>query len=157
MLWNKARRSDNVNDTRKGKDARTLTGKTMGAGLAAVALASAGLYSTLGTTPDEALLSSSNPLNPPDVALSIDSEDLQLNFVQSVLGDTEDTWKQLFAQTGRHYPEPDADPVRQWREFGMRLRRFRGRPVLLPGATRQIYLDLGVLRKVMAQRYSVVG
>lgn len=27
MLWNKAKRSDNVNDTREGKDARTLTGK----------------------------------------------------------------------------------------------------------------------------------
>ncbi|PYY67218.1 metalloprotease, partial [Pseudomonas jessenii] len=52
MLWNKARRSDNVNDTREGKDARTLTGKILGTGLAAVTLASAGLYSALSTPPD---------------------------------------------------------------------------------------------------------
>ena len=104
MLWTKARRSDNVNDTREGKDARTLTGKTLGAGLAVVVLAGAGLYSTLDTAPD----SPTSPLPPTATALPIaPAEDLQLKFVQSVLGDTEDTWKQLFAQTGRHYPQPE--------------------------------------------------
>ncbi|PMZ77283.1 KPN_02809 family neutral zinc metallopeptidase [Pseudomonas sp. FW305-70] len=104
MLWTKARRSDNVNDTREGKDARTLTGKTLGTGLAVVVLAGAGLYSTLDTAPD----SPTSPLPPTATALSIaPAEDLQLKFVQSVLGDTEDTWKQLFAQTGRHYPQPE--------------------------------------------------
>lgn len=48
MLWKKARPSDNVNDTRQGKDARTLTGKTLGAGLVVIALASAGLYFDIG-------------------------------------------------------------------------------------------------------------
>lgn len=90
MLWNKARPSDNVNDTREGKDARTFTGKALGSGLAAAALLGAGLYASLGTTPDNA------PAN---------HEQLP-QFVQSVLGDTEDTWTQLFAQTGRHYPAP---------------------------------------------------
>ena len=155
MLWNKARRSDNVNDTRKGKDARTLTGKTMGAGLAAVALASAGLYSTLGTTPDEALLSSSNPLNPPDVALSIDSEDLQLNFVQSVLGDTEDTWKQLFAQTGRHYPEPTLTLFDNGVVSGCGYASTASGPFYCPG-NRQLYLDLAFFAR-LEQQFSVVG
>lgn len=67
MLWTKARRSDNVNDTREGKDARTLTGKTFGAGLAVVVLAGAGLYSTLDTAPD----SPTSPLPPTATALSI--------------------------------------------------------------------------------------
>jgi len=76
MLWKKARRSHNVNDTRQGKEARTSTGIKLGAGLAALALASAGLYSTLDNTPTE------HPRVP--------DEDPQLSFVQSVLGETED-------------------------------------------------------------------
>ncbi|VVO01313.1 neutral zinc metallopeptidase [Pseudomonas fluorescens] len=155
MLWNKARRSDNVNDTRKGKDARTLTGKTLGAGLAVVALASAGLYSTLGTTPDEAPLTSSTTLNPPDVALSVDSEDLQLKFVQSILGDTEDTWKQLFAQTGRHYPEPTLTLFDNGVVSGCGYASSASGPFYCPG-NRQLYLDLAFFAK-LEQQFSVVG
>ncbi len=51
----------NVNDIRKGKDARTLTGTTLAAGLAAIALASAGLYSTRTR---QQTLPSSNPRTP---------------------------------------------------------------------------------------------
>ncbi|QCY10377.1 neutral zinc metallopeptidase [Pseudomonas sp. MPC6] len=155
MLWNKARRSDNVNDTRKGKDARTLTGKTLGAGLAVVALASAGLYSTLGTTPDETPLISSNTLNPPDVVLSIATEDLQLKFVQSVLGDTEDTWKQLFAQTGRHYPPPTLTLFDNGVVSGCGYASSASGPFYCPG-DRQLYLDLAFFAK-LEQQFSVVG
>ncbi|MFJ2711865.1 neutral zinc metallopeptidase [Pseudomonas sp. NPDC087346] len=98
MLWNKARPSDNVNDIRPGKDARTT--KILGAGLAVVTMAGVGLYSATGSSPVE-------PTNQPiSFSASSASEDPQLKFVESVLGDTEDTWKQLFAETGQHYPPP---------------------------------------------------
>lgn len=155
MLWNKARRSDNVNDTRKGKDARTLTGKTLGAGLAIVALASAGLYSTLDTTTDEASLSSSNTLNPPEGILSIESEDLQLKFVQSILGDTEDTWKQLFAQTGQHYPEPTLTLFDNGVVSGCGYASSASGPFYCPD-NQQVYLDLTFFAK-LEQQFSVVG
>jgi predicted metalloprotease len=156
MLWNKARRSDNVNDTRKGKDARTLTGKTLGAGLAAVALAGAGLYSTLGTTPDEVPLASSNTLNPPGASLLIEpGEDLQLKFVQSVLGDTEDTWKQLFAQTGRDYPEPTLTLFDNGVVSGCGYASSASGPFYCPG-NQHVYLDLEFFAK-LEQQFAVVG
>lgn len=154
MLWNKARRSDNVNDTREGKEARTLTGKTLGAALATVALAGAGLYSTLGTTPDGIPLS--NTLNPPGAVLSIEPlEDMQMMFVQSVLGDTEDTWKQLFAQTGRHYPQPTLTLFDNGVVSGCGFASSAIGPFYCP-SNQQVYLDLAFFAK-LEQQFSVVG
>ncbi|WP_137804334.1 neutral zinc metallopeptidase [Pseudomonas sp. G(2018)] len=151
MLWNKARRSDNVNDTRKGKDARTLTGKTLGAGLAVAALASAGLYSTLGDTPK----TSSQQLVP-STALAIEPEkDRQLMFVQSVLGETEDTWKQLFAKTGRHYPPPSLTLFDDGVSSGCGFASSTIGPFYCP-SNQQVYLDLEFLSK-LEQRFSLVG
>jgi predicted metalloprotease len=156
MLWNKARRSENVNDIRKGKDARTHTGKSLGAALAVVALAGAGLYSTLDTTPDEVPLASSNTLNPAGVVASIEpDEDLQLQFVQSILGDTEDTWKQLFAQTGRHYPQPTLTLFDNGVVSGCGYASAASGPFYCPG-NQQVYLDLAFFSK-LEQQFSVVG
>lgn len=154
MLWNKARRSDNVNDTREGKDARNNTGKTLGAGLAAAALACAGLYSTQHSTPDEAALAA--PLNPNSAALLTEpGEDLQLRFVQSVLGDTEDVWTQLFAQTGRHYPEPTLTLFDNGVVSGCGFASSASGPFYCPG-NQQVYLDLVFFTK-LEQQYSMVG
>ncbi|WP_095196667.1 neutral zinc metallopeptidase [Pseudomonas sp. Irchel 3A7] len=151
MLWNKARRSDNVNDTRKGKDARTLTGKTLGAGLAVAALASAGLYSTLGDTPK----TSSQELVP-SAALAIEPEkDRQLMFVQSVLGETEDTWEQLFAQAGRRYPPPTLTLFNDGVSSGCGFASSTIGPFYCP-SNQQLYLDLEFLSQ-LEQRFSVVG
>ncbi|WP_207267159.1 neutral zinc metallopeptidase [Pseudomonas sp. GW101-3H06] len=152
MLWNKARRSDNVNDTRKGKDARTLTGKTLGAGLAVAALAGAGLYSTQGDTP----LTFSPVLAPPPVALAIEPEkDRQLMFVQAVLGETEDTWKQLFAQAGRRYPPPTLTLFNDGVSSGCGFANSTIGPFYCP-SNQQLYLDLEFLSQ-LEQRFSVVG
>jgi predicted metalloprotease len=150
MLWNKARRSHNVNDTREGKDAPILTGKTLAVGLATAALAGAGLYSTLRTTTDV-----TPPVPPPPHTLSIVPEDdPQLMFVQSVLGDTEDTWNQIFAQSGRHYRQPlmtlfEASVVSACGYAGA-----SNGPFYCPG-NQQVYLDLEFFKK-MDQQYSVV-
>lgn len=151
MLWNKARRSDNVNDTREGKDARTLTGKTLAAGLAVVALAGAGLYSTLGTTPDATIA-----LPSPATKLSlVPEDDPQLMFVQSILGDTEDTWKQIFAQTGRHYSQPTLTLFDSGVLSACGYAASGSGPFYCPG-NRQVYLDLEFFKR-LAQQQPVIG
>lgn len=151
MLWNKARPSDNVNDNREGKDARPLTGKTLSAGLAA-ALVGAGVYSALNTTPGVVPAGSDTPGHytaPPPTA------DRELLFVQSVLGDTEDTWTQLFAQTGRHYPPPRLTLFSNDIHSGCGVANGGSGPFYCPD-DQQVYLDLAFFSK-MAQRFSVIG
>lgn len=147
MLWNKARRSTNVNDTREGKDARKSTGVVLGAGLA-FALTGAGVYTALSTTPDAPNVQNTLELPIPIV-------DMQLMFVQAVLGDTEDTWKQLFAQTGKHYPEPTLTLYGNGVDSGCGYVGSGGGPFYCP-TNKQVYLDLEFFR-TMAERYSVVG
>ncbi|MGJ7516325.1 KPN_02809 family neutral zinc metallopeptidase [Pseudomonas baetica] len=152
MLWNKARRSDNVNDTRKGKDARTYTGKTLGAGLASVALASAGLYSLLSDVPP----APSDISGPPVASFEAKLEqDLQLMFIQSVLGETEDTWKQIFVQAGRNYPPPSLTLFDNGVSSACGYASSAIGPFYCPG-NQQLYLDLAFFAK-LEQQFSVVA
>ena len=152
MLWNRARRSDNVNDTREGKDARKTTGKMIGATVAVATLAGAGLYSTVSTTPDDV---PTLPDTPPHQSATRVAEDSQLMFIQSVLGDTEDTWKQLFAQTGRQYPEPTLTLFSERVTSPCGFANSSSGPFYCP-TNRQVYLDLEFFR-VMGQQFSVIG
>jgi predicted metalloprotease len=147
MLWNKARRSTNVNDTREGKDARKPTGLVLGAGLA-FALTGAGVYTALSPTQE-------TPSEQNTSRFPVPAVDPQLTFVQAVLGDTEDTWKDLFAQTGKHYPEPTLTLFGNGVNSGCGYVGSGGGPFYCP-TNKQIYLDLEFF-KIMAERYSVVG
>lgn len=151
MLWNKARPSDNVKDTREGKDARTPTRKTLGAALAALILAGAGVYGTLEMTPGD-LARLLDPL----FTLTVEpEEDRQLMFVQAVLGDTEDTWTQLFSQTGRHYPSPTLVVFDNDVTSGCGFASSANGPFYCP-EDQQVYLDLQFFEE-LEQRFSVVG
>lgn len=149
MLWNKARRSENINDTRKGKDARTLTGKNLGAGLAAVVLSGAALHSTFNALPSQDSVEDqvSQQIAPND--------DPQLRFIESILGDTEDTWKQLFAENDRHYPTPTLTLFSDGVASGCGFSAASSGPFYCP-ENQQLYLDPAFFEQ-MAQRYSVVG
>jgi hypothetical protein len=140
MLWNKARRSSNVNDTREGKDARTPTGKALTAGLAALTLAGIGIYSTLGTTPEQGKTVTEDPYR---------------QFVESILGDTEDTWKQLFTQTGRQYTAPTLTLYSDGVSSGCGYAGAGSGPFYCPD-NRQLYLDPEFFAQ-MARRFSLVG
>lgn len=156
MLWNKARRSKNVNDTREGKDARRPAGTTLAAGLAAIALASAGVYSTLQTSPDVTPSVPSYTLNRPLPQPSSEPEvDLQLMFVQSILGDTEDTWDPLFAQMGRHYPLPGLTLFNNGVVSACGFASSSSGPFYCP-SNQQVYLDLAFFSK-LEQQFAVVG
>lgn len=149
MLWNKARRSDNVNDTREGKDARTLTGKKLGAGLAAAALTGVALYSSYNTAPQTPAseVSISQEIAPVD--------DPQLKFIESILGDTEDTWKQVFASTGQHYPAPTLTLFSDGIASGCGFASASSGPFYCP-TNQNIYMDPAFFEQ-MAERFSVVG
>lgn len=153
MLWNKARPSDNVNDTREGKEARTLTGKTLGAGLVVAALASAGLYSTFSPTAGEAPFTFSNTQDSP--ASMEANEDLQLKFVRSVLGDTEDTWTQLFAQSGQHYAQPTLTLFSNGVSSACGFASSASGPFYCP-SDQQVFLDLDYFTR-LEQQFSVVA
>ncbi len=148
MLWNKARRSANVEDTRQGKDARRPTGNIIGTGLAAGVLAGAVLYSTLNQAPE-------SPSAPPAQAQTLSAEETQLHFIESILGDTEDTWKQLFAQTGRHYPAPALTVFSDGVGSACGYASTASGPFFCP-ANKRIYLDPQFFTQ-MARQFSVVG
>lgn len=146
MLWNRARRSDNVNDTREGKDARQITGTTTFIALAITAtLVGAGFYSTLDRMPND---SSAGPHEHLPV-------DPQLQFVQSVLGDTEDTWAQLFSQRDKHYPPPTLTLFNNGIKSACGFAGTGSGPFYCPD-DQQIYLDLAFFR-IMAERHGVIG
>lgn len=149
MLWNKARRSENINDTRKGKDARTLTGKNLGAGLAAVVLSGAALHSTFNALPSQ------DSVEDQVSQLIAPNDDPQLRFIESILGDTEDTWKQLFAESDRLYPNPTLTLFSDGVASGCGFSAASSGPFYCP-ENQQLYLDPAFFEQ-MAQRYSVVG
>ncbi|QAX87043.1 metalloprotease [Pseudomonas sp. DTU12.3] len=148
MLWNRARRSDNVNDTREGKDARKQTGKKIAAGLAAVTLTGAALYASYDTGPKPILMDDASQF-----ASSADAA--QLGFIESILGDTEDTWTLLFAQTARHYPSPTLTLFSDSVVSACGAADSSIGPFYCP-ANQQIYLDPQFF-ELMAERFSAVG
>jgi len=106
MRWKKARRSDNVVDAR-GRSGGFRGGRLSLAGVAVVVVI--GLLS--GQDPLQILGQLANQTG--SVSTQQDSpaangDDPQVAFVQSILGDTEDTWRALFQQSGAKRIVPDA-------------------------------------------------
>jgi predicted metalloprotease len=99
MRWRESRQSDNVEDRRGiGRG-----GLAIGGGLGTVLLLVAALL--FGGDPRKILEQSPN--NPaPQSQQANQQNDEGKQFVSSVLGSTEDIWRQLFQQNGRQYREP---------------------------------------------------
>ena len=107
MRWRDLRQSDNVEDERGTSSGRGSGGLKLGAGsLIAVVVVSF----LLGKNPLEVL----SMLQPQDVP-SVSSQQRQVpkgaadegkQFVSAILGDTEDTWGNLFKQMGGQYQRP---------------------------------------------------
>lgn len=100
MLWRNQRMSSNVVD-RRGRG-----GLVAGGGIATVVLAL--LIMFMGGDPSALLQSGGGDFAQIDNAQSASSglQDEQSQFVATVLADTEDVWKELFAQSGKRYQEP---------------------------------------------------
>ncbi|HCC60961.1 MAG TPA: neutral zinc metallopeptidase, partial [Pseudomonas sp.] len=96
MRWRKARRSDNVVDAR-GRSGGIGGGRLTLAGVAIVVVI--GLLS--GQDPMQILgqlTDQSGPTPTQQSSAPANGDDPQVAFVQSILGDTEDTWRSLFQQ-----------------------------------------------------------
>jgi predicted metalloprotease len=102
MRWGEGRESDNVEDRR----GLSMSSGLVGGGIGTVVIVVAALF--FGVDPRVALqlLSDTAPVAQQAPATASDSHDPLRKFVSVVLADTEDTWQELFRQSGRHYENP---------------------------------------------------
>ncbi|MGC5701865.1 neutral zinc metallopeptidase [Pseudomonas sp. NFXW11] len=166
MLWKKGRRSDNVEDLRGDNDAGgggggLRFGGGKGLSLTAIVLI-VGIGWATGQDPLQILGQLlgqgggqvSAPANTqPRKAPAANDE--QAEFVRAILGDTEDTWGQIFQQAGRQYQAPKLIL------FSGRVNSACGAATSASGpfycpADRQVYLDMDFFRE-MAQRFAAAG
>ena len=104
MKWEGNRESDNVEDRRSGGGG--LGGRSIGIGSIAIALV---VSYFLGINPMTVLnlLTGGSPAPQTEqVAKKPPADDRMAKFVATVLGDTEDVWKDVFTQGGATYQEP---------------------------------------------------
>ena len=153
MRWKKARRSDNVVDAR-GRSGDIGGGRLTLAGVAIVVVI--GLLSgqdpmqILGQLADQSGPATTQQSNAP-----ANGEDPQVAFVQSILGDTEDTWRALFQQSGQQYRDPTLVLFRGGVNSACGFANSAVGPFYCPG-DQQVYLDLQFFDE-MASRFSVAG
>ncbi|WP_217477734.1 KPN_02809 family neutral zinc metallopeptidase [Stutzerimonas stutzeri] len=153
MRWKKARRSDNVVDAR---------GRSGGIGGGRLSLAGVAIVVVIG------LLSGQDPLQilgqladqggsaPTQQSTTpARGDDPQVAFVQAILGDTEDTWRALFQQSGEQYRDPKLVLFRGGVNSACGFARSAVGPFYCPG-DQQVYLDLQFFDE-MASRFSVAG
>jgi|TARA_Y100001949_G_scaffold27308_1_gene20410 hypothetical protein len=153
MRWRKARRSDNVVDAR-GRSGGIGGGRLTLAGVAIVVVI--GLLS--GQDPMQILgqlADQSGPAPTQQSSAPANGEDPQVAFVQSILGDTEDTWHALFQQSGQQYRDPTLVLFRGGVNSACGFANSAVGPFYCPG-DQQVYLDLQFFDE-MASRFSVAG
>ncbi len=150
MRWKRARRSDNVVDARGRRGAG---GKLSLAGIAIVVVI--GLLSgqdplqLLGQLANQGASSVQQDGSPPA------ADDPQAEFVRAILGDTEDTWRALFQQSGQQYRDPTLVLFRGGVDSACGFASAAVGPFYCPG-DQQVYLDLQFFDE-MASRFSVAG
>ncbi|MCH2339287.1 neutral zinc metallopeptidase [Pseudomonas sp. NPDC047963] len=153
MRWRKARRSDNVVDAR-GRSGGIGGGRLTLAGVAIVVVI--GLLS--GQDPMQILgqlADQSGPTSTQQSSAPANGDDPQVAFVQSILGDTEDTWRALFQQSGQQYRDPTLVLFRGGVNSACGFANSAVGPFYCPG-DQQVYLDLQFFDE-MASRFSVAG
>lgn len=162
MLWKKGRRSDNVVDARGDGGGSGGGGMRMGGkGLsltAVVLIVGFGLLTgqdpmqilgeLTGQSQQAAPVNTSQRKAPP-------ANDEQAEFVSTVLGDTEDTWKQIFQQGGQTYKEPKLVLFSGQVQSACGHATAASGPFYCP-ADQQVYLDMAFFRE-MSQRFGAAG
>jgi len=104
MRFDNSRESSNVEDRRGGGGGLPIGGK--GIGIGTIVLALVAMY--FGVDPSVVLNQAVE--SPPPRASSRQAappaNDAESKFIRHVLGETEDTWQQIFRQNGKQYVEP---------------------------------------------------
>ena len=150
MRWQMGRRSDNVED-RRGVGAG---GIAVGGGIGTIVLVALALF--FGVDPSVVLQGGGGPTQPAVERRAPPAEQDQLkDFVAAVLGDTEDTWRAVFARMKREYREPKlvlfSDAVRS----SCGTADSAVGPFYCPG-DQKVYLDLSFFRD-LRERFRAPG
>ncbi|MBA1271808.1 KPN_02809 family neutral zinc metallopeptidase [Stutzerimonas azotifigens] len=151
MRWNRGRRSDNV------VDARGRGGMVGGLGIGGIVVVVV-LSLVMGEDPLTVLdqLGGGQATGVDSrSAVPAGSEDPQVDFVRAVLGDTEDTWRELFQGAGRQYQDPKLVLFRGGVQSACGFANSAVGPFYCPG-DQQVYLDLQFFEE-MARRFSAAG
>jgi predicted metalloprotease len=159
MKWEGNRESENVEDRRGGDDGGGGFGfgggRSIGLGTIAIALVASYF---LGINPLTVLnfLSGGSPVQverPP--AQRPPANDQMAKFVSVVLADTEDTWTQLFRESGASYVKPTLVLFSGRTPTACGLGQTATGPFYCPG-DQKVYIDLSFYR-LMQQRFGVSG
>ena len=158
MQWKRGRRSDNVisgggtgggGGFRPGGKGLSLT--------AVVVIVGFGLLT--GQDPMQILGQIAGQMQAPSQGSQPGSKPLanneQTEFVRSILGDTEDTWRQIFQQAGRQYQDPKLVIFNGSVSSACGMASSASGPFYCP-ADQQVYLDLSFFEE-MAQRFQAAG
>jgi uncharacterized protein len=151
MRWNRTRASQNVED-RRGRSGMRLGGRSIGLGTLAIAL----VAMLLGVDPS-IVLNLAGGLNPPatEQPAAPPADDESARFVSHVLGDTEDTWRELFAKSGKTYQEPRLVLFTGSTETACGLGQSASGPFYCPG-DHKVYIDLAFFRD-LGSRFGAPG
>ncbi|PWU29312.1 neutral zinc metallopeptidase [Pseudomonas sp. RW407] len=165
MLWRKGRRSDNVVDARDdsgggmGGGGMRIGGRGLSLGGVAIVVV-VGLL--MGQDPMQILGSllgqmdtGQAPARPQVQGRPATGADPQVDFVRAVLGDTEDTWGQIFAHSNAQYEQPKLILFNGGVNSACGFASSAVGPFYCPGDHR-VYLDLGFFRE-MEQRFAAAG
>ncbi|MEX6501597.1 KPN_02809 family neutral zinc metallopeptidase [Pseudomonas zhanjiangensis] len=154
MRWQRARRSDNVVDARGRRGRRLGGGRGLSLGGIAIVVA-VGLL--LGEDPLQILgqLAGQSGALVPSQGSQAPANDPQSEFVRAILGDTEDTWREIFQGANRQYRDPTLVLFRGAVNSACGFADSAVGPFYCPGDQR-VYLDLGFFRE-LERRFEAAG
>jgi predicted metalloprotease len=164
MLWKKGRRSDNVVDARDdtgggGGGGMRIGGKGLGLG-GIVIIVAIGLLTgqdpmrILGEITGQMGSEQTTAVNP-QTRQAPPANDEQADFVRAILGDTEDTWQQMFQQMGSQYKAPTLILFSGRVQSACGSASSASGPFYCP-ADQRVYLDMEFFRE-MSQRFKAAG
>ena len=157
MKWEGNRESDNVEDRRDdGGGGGLLGGRSIGIGTIVVALVGGWIF---GINPLTilGLLSGGSPSAQVQQAPAHrpPADDRMASFVSTVLADTEDVWKEVFAKSGGTYREPRLVLFRGTTQTACGQGQAAMGPFYCPG-DQKVYIDLGFY-ETLKNRLGVPG
>lgn len=153
MRWQLGRRSDNVEDQRNSGPG--MAGPVAGGGIGVIILALVAAF--FGIDPSIVLqgaLSPSAPTVTHTAPLSAQDQKMS-DFVSVVLGDTEDTWQDLFKQMGSRYTDPKLVLFSNRVNSACGLAQAASGPFYCP-ADQKVYIDLAFYQELQ-QRFKAPG
>jgi predicted metalloprotease len=148
MRWKTGRRSSNIEDRR----GRRVAGGTVFKGSVGTIVLTLALAYFLGIDP-QVLLQLQQGGGQPEVVEDYQPtpQEVQLaDFVSVVLGDTEDTWREIFSQSGRSYEEPTLVLFSGAVKSACGMANAAMGPFYCP-ADRKVYIDLAFFEDLRRQ------